>query len=86
MAEGSKVEKFSMSELANLRNELHAYRDDSWQAADVVSAFLAGRGYGANPATIRQAVSVIDAFSCSTNSLQEMDAMQAALESVAYVM
>jgi hypothetical protein len=86
MPERSKVEKFSMSELANLRNELQVYRDDAWQAADVVSAFLAGRGYGANPATIRQAVSVMDAFNRSTNSPQEMDAMQAALESVAYVM
>ena len=86
MAERSKVEKFSISELANLRNELQVYRDDAWQAADVVSAFLAGRGYGANPATIRQAVSVMDAFNRSTNSPQEMDAMQAALESVAYVM
>ncbi len=86
MAEGSKVEKFSMSELASLRNELQPYRDDSWQVADVVAAFLAGRGYGANPATIRQAGRVMDAFNCSTNSLQEMDAMQAALESVAYVM
>jgi hypothetical protein len=86
MAEISKVEKFSRSELANLRNELQVYRDDSWRAADVVSAFLAGRGYGANPATIRKTVSVIDAFNSSTNSLQEMDAMQAALESVAYVM
>ncbi len=86
MSERSKVEKFSMSELANLRNELQVYRDDAWQAADVVSAFLAGRGYGANPATIRQAVSVTDAFNRSTNSPQEMDAMQAALESVAYVM
>ena len=86
MADRSKVEKFSMSELANLRNELQVYRDDSWQAADVVSAFLAGRGYGANPATIRKAVSVMEAFNRSTNSLKEMDAMQAALESVAYVM
>ena len=86
MPERSKVEKFSMSELANLRNELQVYRDDAWQAADVVSAFLVGRGYGANPATIRQAVSVMDAFNRSTNSPQEMDAMQAALESVAYVM
>jgi len=86
MAEGSKVEKFSMSELANLRNELQVYRDDSWQAADVVSAFLAGRGYGANPVTIRKAVCVMEAFNRSANSLQEMDAMQAALESIAYVM
>ena len=86
MAEGPKVEKFSMSELANLRNELQEYRSDSWQAADVVSAFLVGRGYGVNSATMRQTVSTMDAFTSSTNPVQAMDAMQAALEAVAYVM
>ena len=86
MAEGSKVEKFSMSELANLRNELQEYRSDSWQAADVVSAFLVGRGYGVNTATMRQAVSTMEAFSGSANAVQAMNAMQAALEALAYVM
>ncbi len=86
MAQGSKVEKFSMRELANLRNELLEYRSDSWQAADVVSAFLVGRGYGVNTATMRQAVSDIEAFCSSTNAIQAMNAMQAALEAVAYVM
>jgi len=80
MATESKVEKFSMSELTNLRNELLESRIDSWQAADVVSAFLAGRGYGVDTLTIRETVSRLDAFSGST------DAMQAALEAVAYVM
>jgi hypothetical protein len=86
MAEGSKVEKFSMSELANLRNELQEYRSDSWQAADLVSAFLVGRGYGVNTATMRQEVSTMEAFSGSANAAQAMNAMQAALEAIAYVM
>jgi hypothetical protein len=86
MAEGSKVEKFSTSELASLRNELQEYRSDSWQAADVVSAFLVGRGYGVDMATVRHAVSVMDAFNGSTSAAQAIGAMQAALESVAYVM
>jgi hypothetical protein len=86
MADGSKVEKFSMSELANLRNELQEYRSDSWQAADVVSAFLAGRGYGVNTARMRHAVSTMEAFSGSANPAQAMNAMQAALEAIAYVM
>jgi hypothetical protein len=80
MAEASKVEKFSVSELANLRSELLEYRSDSWQAADVVSAFLVGRGYGVDPATVRTAVGGMDGFSGS------MHAMQAALEAVAFVM
>lgn len=86
MADGSKVEKFSMSELANLRNQLQEYRSDLWQAADVVSAFLAGRGYGVNMTTMRQAVFMMDAFNGSANEVQSMNAMQAALEAVAYVM
>jgi hypothetical protein len=86
MAEGPKVEKFSISELANLRNELQEHRNDSWQAADVVSAFLVGRGYGVDMATVRKAVSMTDVFTRTVNPLQETDAMQAALESVAYVM
>jgi hypothetical protein len=86
MAEGSKVEKFSMSELANLRTELQEYRSDSWQTADVVSAFLVGRGYGVDMARVRKAVSMTDAFTGPVNQLQEVDAMQAALESVAFVM
>jgi hypothetical protein len=86
MGEGSKVEKFSMSELTNLRNEFQEHRSDSWQAADVVSAFLVGRGYGVNSASMRQAVSAMDAFIGSANPIQAMDAMQKALEAVAYVM
>lgn len=86
MADGSKVEKFSMNELVNLRNELQEYRSDAWQAADVVSAFLVGRGYGVNMATMRQAVGMMDAFNGSANAAPSMNAMQAALEAVAYVM
>jgi hypothetical protein len=86
MAQESKVEKFSISELANLRNELLEYRIDTWLAADVVSAFLVGRGYGVNSAKIRDAVCAMDAFNCTMNPIQAADAMQAALEAVAYVM
>jgi hypothetical protein len=86
MTDGSKVEKFSMSELANLRNELQEYRSDAWQAADVVSAFLVGRGYGVDMATVRKTIGMMSALTGTVNPLQEMDAMQAALESVAFVM
>ena len=80
MAKESKVEKFSTSELTNLRNELLESQIDSWQAANVVSAFLVGRGYGADAVAIRAAVTRLEAFSGS------MDAMQEALEAMAYVM
>jgi hypothetical protein len=80
MAEKYGVEKFSMSELANLRTELMQAGLDSWQAADVVSAFLVGRGYGVDAVTVRDAVTRMEAFSGSP------DTMQAVLETVAYVM
>jgi hypothetical protein len=86
MAEQSKVEKFSISELTRLHNDLQEHRNDSWQAADVVSAFLVGRGYGVNMDMVRRAVTMMDGFSCTTNGSQAMTAMQAALEEVAYVM
>jgi hypothetical protein len=80
MAERPGIEKFSMSELEKLRNELMQSAIDSWQAANVVSAFLTGRGYGVNSTTVRNTVASLDAFSSSA------EAMQAALETVAYVM
>jgi hypothetical protein len=80
MSDKSLVEKFSMSELANLRSELMQSGIDSWQAADVVSTFLIGRGYGVNTTTMRDAVTRLEAFNGSP------DVMQAVLETVAYVM
>jgi hypothetical protein len=80
MSETASVEKFSMSELEKLRGDLMQSGIDSWQAAEVVSAFLAGRGYGVNSVTMRDAVTRLDAFGGS------IDTMQAVLETVAYVM
>jgi hypothetical protein len=80
MATESKIEKFSISELTSLRNDLLEAQIDTWQAANVVSAFLVGRGYGADTVTIRDAVTRLDAFSGSTDTMQEV------LEAVAYVM
>ena len=46
MSANTKIEKFSARELLNLRNELLQSGIDSWQAAEVLSGFLTGRGYG----------------------------------------
>ena len=80
MSERVSVEKFSMSELEKLRAEMAQSGIDSWRAAEVVSAFLTGRGYGVDNATMRAAVTRIDPFGGS------IDSMQAVLETVAYVM
>jgi hypothetical protein len=80
MAGEGKVEKFPVAELAGLRTELLQSGFDSWQAAELVTAFLTGRGYGADPSMVRQAITRLEGASCSLECLQHE------LERVAYVM
>lgn len=80
MASNSRIEKFPVAELAGLRTELLQSGMDSWQAADVVTAFLTGHGYGADPGMVREAVLRLEMNACS------FDCMQNELERVAYVM
>jgi hypothetical protein len=76
----SKVEKFGLNDLTNLRNELMESGLDSFQAAQVLSAFLAGRGYGIGTEQARAAVLRLEHNGCS------YDCMQQELERVALVM
>jgi hypothetical protein len=46
MPVGRYIEKFPTLELQELRDGLLQQGLDSWQAADLISSFLAGRGYG----------------------------------------
>jgi hypothetical protein len=78
--DNSRVEKFGLTELTNLRNELAESGFDSFQAAQVLSTFLAGRGYGIGTEQARAAVMRLDHGSCS------YDCMQKELERVALVM
>jgi hypothetical protein len=75
-----KIEKFAANELANLREEIMRSGIDMWQAAEVLSAFLAGRGYGVNPEQARDAVLRLEGAGCSH------ECMQSELERVALVM
>lgn len=75
-----RVEKFSVSELANLRSELMQSGIDSWQAAEVLSTFLVGRGYGVDSRNVRDAVIRMEMANCSIERMQEE------LERVALVM
>ncbi|MGI8769991.1 MAG: hypothetical protein ACR2JE_01005 [Acidobacteriaceae bacterium] len=74
-----KVEKFSSAELTSLRNDLMQAGLDSWQAADVVSGFLAGHGYGVSTQAVRDTVTRMEHSGCS------LECMQTALESLAFV-
>ncbi len=80
MTEAGKIEKFAANELSNLRSELMQSGIDSWQAAEVLSAFLAGRGYGVIQELARDAVLRLEGAGCSH------ECMQTELERVALVM
>ena len=45
-----------MVELQELRDGLLQHGLDHWQAADLISSFLAGRGYGVSRQSARDAV------------------------------
>jgi len=80
MAETVKIEKFAANELTSLRDELTRSGIDLWQAGEVLSAFLAGRGYGVIPEQARDAVLRLEGPGCSH------ECIQSELERVALVM
>lgn len=75
-----QVEKFSAAELANLRAELLRSDLDNRQAAEILTTFLIGRGYGVDPHKAMEAATNIESITCSP------ECMQAELERIAMVM
>ena len=65
------LEKFSVTELAVLRNELVQNGLDSFQAAELFKLFLAGRGYGASQEAVVDAASKIGHSCCDINVMQK---------------
>lgn len=80
MTNDSRIEKFPTAELAGLRTELMQSGVDSFQAAQMVTAYLAGRGYGVDAEMVREAVVRLEGNACSVECIQQE------LERVAYVM
>jgi hypothetical protein len=74
------IEKFSAIQLGNLRTALMESGVDSWQAADLLSNFLTGRGYGVSPQRARDAIARLE----GTN--RTLDCIQEELERVAFAM
>ncbi len=66
-----EVEKFSQTDLDSLRNELLHSGLDSWQAAELISSFLIGKGYGVSNYEARHAASRIESVGCSLSCVQE---------------
>jgi len=75
-----QIEKFAATDLTELRRGLQQSGLDSWQAAELVSAFLSGRGYGVAADDLRTATIRMDSFACSIQRMQEE------LEKVAFYM
>jgi malonyl CoA-acyl carrier protein transacylase len=73
------AEKFSIGEVAALRNELLSGGLDSFQAAEMVKMFLAGRGYGVS------SEAALDAASMLEGGASTIDAIQKALDDIALV-
>ena len=64
-------EMFATTDLTALRDELRQAGLDSWQAAELISAFLAIRGYGVSNHDARSAASRIESVGCSLQTMQE---------------
>jgi hypothetical protein len=73
-------EKFSVSEVAALRNELLQGGLDSFQTAELLKMFLAGRGYGVSPESALDAAGRIEGAGLNVEALRQE------LESLALVM
>lgn len=74
------IEKFTPTDLLTLRNELLQSGVDSFQAAEIVTNFLSGRGYGVSSHEVRGVVSTIESAGTTAEHIQ------AELERVARVM
>jgi hypothetical protein len=79
-AKTGHVERFADADLTGLREDLMKSGLDSWQAADLISSFLAARGYGVSTQDARTAAFRMESVACSLRCLQEE------LEKIAYVM
>jgi hypothetical protein len=65
------IEKFADADLTGLREDLMKSGLDSWQAADLISSFLAARGYGVSTHDARTAAFRMESITCSLRCLQE---------------
>jgi len=76
----TRIEQFDAADLTGLREDLMKSGLDSWQAADLISSFLAARGYGVSNQDARRAAFRMESIACSLGCLQEE------LEKIAQVM
>jgi hypothetical protein len=63
-------DKFAPSDLLALRGELLQSSLDSFQAAEILSSFLSGRGYGISSQEARHIASRIEGEGCKPEHIQ----------------
>ncbi len=80
MKEMKRVEKFNNYDLGALRTVLMQAEIDTFQASELLMAFLNGRGYGVDAALVQDAIVRMEGRECDS------ECMQAELERVALVM
>jgi uncharacterized metal-binding protein len=73
-------EKFNISDVADLRNELIQAGLDHMQSAELLQIFLMGHGFGVSPDEARNAASRMGSAGCS------LEAIRQELEHLALVM
>ena len=71
---------FSQEDLEALRRELLQAGLDTWQAGELITSFLAARGYGVSAGEARTVAGRIESASCS------LDCMRQELHQLAFVM
>lgn len=64
-------QNFTASDLSNLREEMQQAGLDSWQAGELISAFLNVRGYGVSNSEARTAATRIEAVGCNLQCMRE---------------
>jgi hypothetical protein len=68
------ADKFSVLDIAELRNELLHSGLDARDTADVMQSFLSGRGYGVSVEAARAAAFAVEGSGCSLEVMQrELD-------------
>ena len=70
-----KPEKFSATELATLRNDLLQNGVDHWQAAEMLTLFLTGRGYGISRQSARAAIARLEGACTMANIQTELNGL-----------
>ena len=66
-----EFEKFPLADLAGLREELLHSGLDSWQAADLIRAYLSGRGYGVSNHAARHTATRLESSGYNMQKMQE---------------